>query len=387
MTYPEQENNDTRPWRLLDYQPIGRIANGGMAEVWLARHSSTGGFQRLVAIKRLHAHHSEQSAFVAMFLHEARLAAFIHHPNVVPILETREIAGDYYLVLDYIEGTTLSRLRRRAQSDEQRIPKRIVSRIMIDSLSGLHAAHIASDHFGEPLKLIHRDCTPQNILVGVDGCSRLTDFGVARAAARLDCSQDGTLKGKVAYMAPEQAQQDTIDRRADLFSMGAVLWELYRGERLFHGETEAAILSRVLTMKVPSLLHDRDDIAPVVDRICQKALQRDPTQRFSSARAMADSIERAAHVHASAANGDSGIASHHEVSDYVNNMVGDEMNQRRERVRAWMTKTPTSTAPPPSVWDDEDTLDSTLTSTDSNLFGKPIEPGKRSRRSRHLRRK
>ena len=177
-----------------------------MATVFLGRILGVGGFQRFVAIKRLHPHLASEQEFVEMFLDEARLAASIHHPNVVPILEVGTSDRGYYLVMEYIEGDTLARLLARAATSRERIPVPIVIRIVLDTLAGLHAAHELKDDNGQLLELVHRDVSPQNILVGVDGIARITDFGVARAATRLSSTRAGQLKGKLAYMAPEQAR-------------------------------------------------------------------------------------------------------------------------------------------------------------------------------------
>ncbi|MEP7053353.1 MAG: serine/threonine-protein kinase, partial [Pseudomonadota bacterium] len=189
--------------RVDRYELVGEIASGGMATVYLARLTGVGGFQRFVAMKRLHPHLANEKEFVEMFLDEARIAARIHHPNVVPILEVGASAVGYYLVMEYIEGDTLARLLARAATRGKRLPVPIALRIALDMLSGLHAAHELRDDAGEPVNLVHRDVSPQNVLVGVDGIARITDFGVARAASRLTATRVGQLKGKIAYMAPE----------------------------------------------------------------------------------------------------------------------------------------------------------------------------------------
>ena len=173
-----------------------------MATVFLARLEGVAGFQRLYAIKRLHPHLAHEAEFVDMFLDEARLAARIHHPNVVPILEVGTSADGYYLVMEYIEGDTAARLLARSGHAGGRLPVPTALRIGLDSLAGLHAAHELGDDDGNPLHIVHRDVSPQNILVGVDGTSRITDFGVAHAATRLSSTRTGQLKGKLAYMAP-----------------------------------------------------------------------------------------------------------------------------------------------------------------------------------------
>src|SRR5690606_6429832 len=223
--------------RIDRYDLVAEIASGGMATVYLARLAGVGGFQRFVAIKRLHPHLAKEKEFVEMFLDEARLAAGIHHPNVVPILEVGASERGYYLVMEYIEGDTLARLLARAATTAGKIPADIAIRILLDMLQGLHAAHELKDEKGMATELVHRDVSPQNILVGMDGVSRITDFGVARAASRLSATRVGQLKGKIAYMAPEQAAGDTrVDRRADIFSAGIVLWEVLASRRLFKAE-------------------------------------------------------------------------------------------------------------------------------------------------------
>ena len=211
--------------RLDRFELIAELAAGGMATVYLARLSGAGGFQRFVAIKRLHPHLANDQEFVQMFLDEARLAARLHHPNVVPILEIGESPQGYYLVMEYVEGDTLARLLARAAGQGQRLPTPIALRILIDSMAGLHGAHELRDDRGSLLGLVHRDVSPQNVLVGIDGVSRITDFGVARAASRISATRVGQLKGKLAYMAPEQATGADIDRRADVFSAGVMIWE------------------------------------------------------------------------------------------------------------------------------------------------------------------
>src|SRR5262245_6179084 len=171
--------------RVDRYELIGEIASGGMATVFLARLGGVGGFQRFVAIKRLHPHLAGEQEFVEMFLDEARLAAGIHHPHVVPILEVGTSESGYYLVMEYVEGDTLARVVARAVSGGENVPRPILVRILLDALAGLHAAHELTDARGQAVGLVHRDVSPQNVLVGVDGSSRITDFGVARSLSRL----------------------------------------------------------------------------------------------------------------------------------------------------------------------------------------------------------
>ncbi len=324
--------------RIDRYELVAEIATGGMATVFLARLSGMGGFQRFVAIKRLHPHLAKENEFVEMFLDEARLAAGIHHPNVVPILEVGASEHGYYLIMEYIEGDTLARLLARAATSSQKLPVKIGARIAVDMLHGLHAAHELRDENDEPTELVHRDVSPQNILVGVDGSSRITDFGVARAASRLSATRVGQLKGKLAYMAPEQAAgEDNVDRRADIFSAGIVIWEVLAARRLFKAETEAATLSRVMNEKIIPPSEMADDVDAEISRVCMKALHREPEERYATCEEFAQELEAAA-VAAEA------FAPGREVAKYVTDVIGNEIGQQREAVRAWLARSEPSQA-------------------------------------------
>jgi serine/threonine-protein kinase len=322
--------------RLDRYELIGELASGGMATVFLGRLGGVGGFQRFVAIKRLHPHLAAEEEFIEMFLDEARLAASIHHPHVVPILEVGESESGYYLVMEYIEGDTLARIMARSLAMAKPVPRPVLVRIVLDALAGLHAAHELTDPHGRPVDLVHRDVSPQNILVGVDGCSRITDFGVARAASRLSNTRADKLKGKLAYMSPEQAKAGEIDRRADVFAMGIILWEVMATKRLFKAENEAVTLNRVLSEPIPRLSQVVPSIHPAFDQVCAKALERDPDRRYQSAAEMAESLERAARTAASTSPTDLGVASPREVAAYVQGALGEDIAAQRESVRAWL---------------------------------------------------
>jgi eukaryotic-like serine/threonine-protein kinase len=318
--------------RVDRYELMGEIASGGMATVYLARLTGMGGFQRFVAMKRLHPHLASEDEFVEMFLGEARIAARIHHPNVVPILEVGASQVGYYLVMEYIEGDTLARLLARAASTGKRLPVSIALRVAIDMLSGLHAAHELHDDHNQPVNLVHRDVSPQNVLVGQDGIARITDFGVARAASRLNATRVGQLKGKIAYMAPEQAAgSEELDRRADVFSAGVVVWEALAQKRLFKAENEAATLSRVITEPVPLLFQVAPQVSKEVSGVVMRSLERDPDKRFPSCAAFADALEAAAALKDK-------VASPRELAAYVNEVMGEEIAQQRDNVRAWLAQ-------------------------------------------------
>jgi serine/threonine-protein kinase len=331
------------PQRIDRYDLVAEIASGGMATVFLANLSGVGGFRRFVAIKRLHPHLAREQEFVEMFLDEARLAAGIHHPHVVPILEVGASERGYYLVMEYIEGDTLARLLARAATSGNRLPANIGTRIVVEMLSGLHAAHELRDEQGNPTELVHRDVSPQNILVGIDGGTRITDFGVARAASRLSATRAGQLKGKIAYMAPEQAMGDpAVDRRADVFSAGIVLWEVLAARRLFKAENEAATLSRVISEPIPDIREVNPRVDPDVAAVVMTALQRDREARYPTCQDFADDLEAAAQAAGA-------LATSREVSAYVTSVIGQEIAQQREAVRAWLARSEPSQAMAPDM--------------------------------------
>ena len=325
--------------RLDRFELITELASGGMATVYLARLSGVAGFQRLVAIKRLHPHLAREPEFVEMFLDEARLAARIHHPNVVPIQEVGESDSGYYLVMDYVEGDTFARVLARASQAKATVPHGVTIRVLLDVLAGLHAAHELKDDHGEPLEIVHRDVSPQNILVGADGVARLVDFGVARAASRLSTTRSGQLKGKLAYMAPEQARGKGVDRRADLFSCGIVLWEALALKRLFKGDGEAETLNRVLYDEIAPPSSVRPDIPKSLEDVCMKALHRDIDQRYATAQDFADELEAAARAL-------SCVGSVRDVAATLDQVLGTDLTQQRDAVRAWLSRSePSKTGP------------------------------------------
>lgn len=269
------------------------IASGGMAVVHIGRLLGAVGFSRTVAIKRLHPGLARNPDFVAMFLDEARLAARIRHPNVVSTLDVVSTDAELFVVMEYVPGDSLSRLLHVAREAGEPVPMSVAASIMVDVLHGLHAAHEACDERGQPLGLVHRDVSPHNVLVGTDGAAHLIDFGVAKAAGRAQVTREGQLKGKLAYMAPEQLAGGggKVDRRADVFGAAVVFWEMLTGRRLFDGEDEGEIYGKVLRAEVvkPSKIAggDRDR----ADAIVLAGLTRSPDKRYPTARAMALAIE------------------------------------------------------------------------------------------------
>jgi serine/threonine protein kinase len=278
------------PRMLGRYALYEKIASGGMASVHIGRLLGPVGFARTVAIKRMHPQLAEDPEFVSMFLDEARVAARIRHPNVVPTLDVVAMAGELFLVMEFVQGESLSRLVRFANARGERIPPEMVATMLVGVLHGLHAAHEAKSDHGEPLEIVHRDVSPHNVLVGIDGVARVLDFGVAKAVGRIHTTRDGTLKGKLAYMAPEQVRGQ-VSRVTDVYSAAVVLWEALTGKRLFQGENDAQVLDRVLTgCDVPPSTH-APGLPPALDEVTMRGLNVDPAKRFATAREFARAIE------------------------------------------------------------------------------------------------
>ncbi len=315
------------------YALYGAIAAGGMATVHLGRLLGPVGFSRTVAIKRLHAQFASDPEFVSMFLDEARLAARIRHPNVVPTLDVVATGGELFLVMEYVPGESVSRLYRALRDRHQTIPLRILSAVMAGVLHGLHAAHEAKDERGHPLGIVHRDVSPQNVLVGTDGVPRVLDFGVAKAAGRVQTTKEGQIKGKLAYMPPEQLKGAAVSRQTDIYATGVMLWELVTGQRLFAGDNEGAIVAKVLEAKIepPSrvLVASRRQTFtdPVMrqlealDLTILRALATQPEQRFATARAMAVELERTCPP-----------ATASEVADWLESVAREVLDSRAQMV-------------------------------------------------------
>ena len=312
--------------RLGRYEVLSQLASGGMATVYVARAQGVAGFERLVALKVLHPHLAHDEDFISMFLDEARLAARIRHPNAVGTLDISDSQGDgYFIVMEYVEGDHFGALLRTAAKAGERLPVPVIARIVMDALAGLSAAHTLTDPSGRPLDLVHRDVSPHNILIGTDGVARITDFGVAKAQVRLSSTRDGQFKGKLSYMAPEQAASGEADQRSDLFSMGIVLWEALTGRRLFRGENNADVLNKVLNCEVPPP-SGFDAALAGFDAVAFKALAREPADRFQTAEEFLEAIEEAA-----ASSG--GVATARTVAREIERWLGPKVEQERKAVR------------------------------------------------------
>jgi serine/threonine-protein kinase len=269
-----------------------KLASGGMATVHFGRLVGAVGFARTVAIKRLHPHLSEDVDFLSTIIDEARLAARIHHPNVVATLDVVAAEGELLIVMEYVRGESLSRLVRTESAQGRPVPVPIASAILVGALHGLHAAHEATSERGAPLGIVHRDVSPQNILVGVDGAARIIDFGVAKAINRLQTTREGVVKGKMAYMAPEQLGGHEVTRQADVYSAAVVLWEVLASRSLFRADNDGALFAKVLAGAQEPPSRYVEDLPAGLDEIVMKGLAIEPRDRFASAEEMAEQLQR-----------------------------------------------------------------------------------------------
>jgi serine/threonine protein kinase len=319
------------------YAVYDEIASGGMATVHVGRLLGPDGFSRAVAIKRLHAHLAKDPEFVAMFKDEARLAARIAHPNVVATLDIVTDGDELFVVMDYVHGESLLNLLRRLGQLNRRMDVPITCAVVAGVLHGLHAAHEATNERGEPLRLVHRDVSPPNILVGLDGVARVADFGVAKAIGRAQTTKSGALKGKLPYMAPEQVRNRQVSRATDIYAASAVLWELLTGQRLFVADSEAGLVEKILFNSIEAPLALVANVPEELNAITLRGLARDPSDRYATAREMAREIEEKVGVAGTAA-----------VGEWVESLMGSELAKRADLLHA-VTRSPGESGTSPRV--------------------------------------
>ena len=319
------------------YALYDEIASGGMASVHIGRLLGPVGFSRTVAIKRMHANLAKDPEFVSMFLDEARLAARIRHPNVIGTLDVVALAGELFLVMEYVHGESLFRLMKTARDSGKPMPLPIASAIIVGVLDGLHAAHEATNEHEEPLSIVHRDVSPHNVIVGAnDGLARVLDFGVAKAADRTHSTRDGQIKGKLSYMAPEQLSSEVVDRRSDIYSASVVLWEAITGVRLFPGEGELkSMVMKVLSTEPDPPSRYVPGLSPEVESLVMRGLKKDPAERIQTAREMARQLQRVVP-----------IAPASDVAEWVQSMAGTVIGERAKRVAIIEQMTPTNLTRP-----------------------------------------
>ena len=325
---------DVRPGTHLGrYEVLLGIAQGGMARVWAARQQGHRGFTKIVAIKTILPTLTSDPAFEAMFLDEARVAAGVHHPNVCQIFDLGEEAGVLYLAMEWINGESLARILKPPirtggeKPQPQRLNARIAARIVADAAGGLHAAHELCDETGQRLNVVHRDVSPQNILVSLTGNVKVTDFGVAKAlGGSSEATAAGQIKGKASYMSPEQATGGNVDRRSDIFALGIVLYEITTGSRPFHGENQVATLKLLLEGRFdpPSAIvpgYPRE-----LESIVLRALAADPVQRYPSADRMRIALEEWL-----ARSGP--VVTETQIGTLVRERVGEIVEDRQNKIR------------------------------------------------------
>ena len=301
------------------YEICEKLASGGMATVHLGRLVGPVAFARTVAIKRLHPQFASDPDFRLMLTDEARLAARIHHPNVVQVLDVVATDGELFLVMQYVDGISLRRLM--IKSAGHRVSEPILASVMCQLLHGLHAAHEAIDEHGAPLGIVHRDVSPDNVLVGADGLARVLDFGIAKATSRLASTRDGQIKGKLAYMAPEQLA-GRATRQSDVFAASIIFWEGLVGRRLFQADDDAETIGRVLACVVEPPASLVAGVDPRLSAIAMRGLARNPEERWATAREMALAIER-----------DAPLATASQIGAWVESVGGASLVEQRARVQ------------------------------------------------------
>jgi eukaryotic-like serine/threonine-protein kinase len=274
------------------YLLLKRLAVGGMAEIWLAKQLGLQGFEKLVVVKRILDQYATEKDFVEMFLDEARLAASLNHPNVVQIYDLGQEQASFYIAMEFIAGHDLLAILRKCKRAGLGLPPPIAARLVASACEGLHYAHTKKDNSGNPLNLVHRDVSPSNILVTYEGGVKVVDFGIAKAESQSTKTEAGKLKGKFAYMSPEQIRTVPLDARSDVFALGIVLYEILVGRRLFKRENELAIMNDILEGEVRPASELRPDVPPALDEILDKALQKDRRKRYSSAQEMQLALEK-----------------------------------------------------------------------------------------------
>jgi serine/threonine protein kinase len=342
------ERGSEKMQRIGDYRVIAELARGGMGRVYLARRSGQAGFERLFAIKVMHDRLSDDPEARLMLLDEAHIASRLHHPNVVSVVDVGRYSGGHYLVMDYVEGCTLKQLLDRTPGYR---PPRLIIPVMLDALRGLHAAHSLRNAHDEPYQVVHRDVSPDNLLLGLDGCCRVTDFGVAKARERLTDTQVGVCKGKIAFMAPEQLEDAaSVDQRVDVWAAGVTLYAALTGEHPFRARPDGSILHSIL--KDPVAPPSTVGVLPpaALDAVVLRALERDPAQRYPDAQAFADALREVAMSHDL-------LGSSADVAQWVETACGYRLAQRRRSIAelssyecesTMLASQPVPSAPPPA---------------------------------------
>jgi serine/threonine-protein kinase len=331
MAVDENRLKDAR--RFGKYTLIDRIAVGGMAEIFLARQAGLEGFEKTIVIKRIRPHLSNQKSFVKMFLNEAKLAAQLNHPNIVQIYDLGKISDSYFIAMEYIFGRDMRRIIPKA--DGMGIPFPMVYALKIASsvCEGLYYAHQKTDIYGNPLNIVHRDVTPENIFVSFDGTVKVLDFGIAKAANQIEQTKAGEIKGKLSYMSPEQCMGKPLDHRSDIFSLGVVLYEWITGFKLFTGESEVGILKSITEGKIYAPSYFKADIPEAVEKILMKALEKDREKRYQGAWDMQYDIDQFLSQYEF-------TPSNIHLSNFLKQLFSDELEEEKKRLMSRGVGTP-----------------------------------------------
>jgi eukaryotic-like serine/threonine-protein kinase len=311
--------------RFGKYVLLDRLAVGGMAEIFLARQEGLEGFEKTVVIKRIRPHLSKKKSFVQMFLDEARLAAQLNHPNIVQIHELGQVDDSYFIAMEYVFGRDMARIIPKAEKMGIAFPAVYALKIASSVCEGLHYAHERTDAWGNPLHIVHRDVTPENVFVSFDGTVKILDFGIAKARGQTGETSVGEIKGKPSYMSPEQALGNPLDCRSDIFSLGVALYEWLTGFRLFTGDSEAAVLRSISEGKIYGPSYFKPDIPPEVEAVVMRALEKDREKRYPSAWEMQRDLESLL------SESDFRPSSMH-LANFIKQLFSDELEAERARL-------------------------------------------------------
>jgi len=309
------------------YRLIAHLATGGMAEIYLASQTALAGFEKLIVIKRILPNLSREQRFVEMFLDEARIAATLNHPNVVQIFDLGRISGQYFIAMEYLPGESLSTIIRACRRRKIRIPSELAAGMILQAAEGLHHAHTQTARDGTPLGIVHRDVSPQNVFVLYDGGVKVVDFGIAKAELRSTKTQTGTLKGKYAYMSPEQISGEELDGRSDVFSLGVVLWECLARRKLFNQENDLKLLQAVTEQDAPSPREVDPQVPELLAEITRKALARDRQKRYQSAAEFRSALRR--YLKASEQDWDNVV-----IGNFMQDLFSDRIKEKRQLIES-----------------------------------------------------
>lgn len=371
MSQPASNADSLIGQRMGKYELVALVARGGTAEIYLARIDGVAGFEKYVVVKLLHDYLADSGDFVHMFLDEARLTAQLDHSNIVQTLELGEKNGRYYIVMEYLAGMSLSLIARRVSERVPggRLPVELSLGIAAQACAGLHYAHCKTDASGRPLNIVHRDVSPQNLVVSFEGITKLVDFGIAKAEMRATQTQSGTIKGKFAYMSPEQCLAQDIDHRTDVYALGIIVHELLTGRRLFKRPSTYETYRAIVEGKVPAPSEVNHELDPALDPVVMRALARDREDRYASAEAFGDELTGLLHKRGKAVAAGT-------IAAFFDRHFSKEIEEHARRMRELMAGRQTimeelwddASEDPSGVQEDEEALDDVLPSRDDGAL-------------------